>query len=53
MGNYYLMVGIKTFIYMLNITNEGIIETKVKIEINGDLKFLCKGNNENQEFRND
>ena len=47
MGNY-LIVGVKTFIYILNITNEGIIETKVKIEINGVLEFLCKGNNENE-----
>ena len=48
-GNF-LIVGVNTFIYILNITNEGIIETKVKIEINGVLEYLCQGNNENEVF---
>ncbi len=48
-GNY-LIVGVNTLIYILNITTEGIIETKVKIEINGVLEFLCQGNNENEVY---
>ena len=44
-GNY-LIVGVNSFIYILNITNEGVIEIKVKIEINGILEFLCEGQNE-------
>lgn len=46
----YLIVGTNNFIYILNITNEGVIEIKVKIEINGCLEFITPGNDENEVF---
>ena len=41
-----LILGFNSFIYILTITNEGVIEIKVKIEINGQLEFLSEGQNE-------